>query len=81
MKISYPGTPGTPFFDGQIITDFLYRYSQLCIDYNLSSESEKFIDFLVIVVSFLQEGTMKIVLKGADWSTVRSILPKEYQEQ
>lgn len=39
MGIPYPGTPGAPFFDGQNITDFLDRDSQLCADYNLSSES------------------------------------------
>ena len=40
IVIPYPGTPGDPFFDGQNITDFLERYSQLCADYRLS-ESEK----------------------------------------
>lgn len=40
IVILYPGTPGAPSFDGQNITDFLDRYSQLCSDYRLS-ELEK----------------------------------------
>ncbi len=40
MVIPYPSAPGAPFFDGQNITDFLDRYSQLCSNYRLS-EAEK----------------------------------------
>ena len=40
MAMPYPGTPGTPFFDGRNVTDFLDRFSDLCDDYKLSN-SEK----------------------------------------
>lgn len=35
--MAYPGTLGTPFFDGRNITDFLEQYKDLCADYRLSS--------------------------------------------
>lgn len=32
LVIPYLGAPGAPFFDGQNITNFLKRYSQLYAD-------------------------------------------------
>ena len=36
----YPGAPGTPFFKGSNVTDFLDRYSRMCTDYRVD-EHEK----------------------------------------
>ena len=36
----YPGTPGTPYFDGRNATGFLDRFSDLCADYKLSDEEK-----------------------------------------
>ena len=78
MVIPYPGTPGAPFFDGQNITNFLDRYSQLCADYRLS-ESEK-IYRLPWYCEFFTGNYIKILIKGADWATVRSKLRREYKD-
>ena len=75
--IPYPGTPGTPFFDGQNITDFLDRYNQLCSDYHLS-ESEKIYRLPWYCELFMGK-YIKILIKGADWASVRSILRREYK--
>ena len=40
MVMPFPGTPGTPFFDGRNVTEFLDRFSDLCTDYKLS-DAEK----------------------------------------
>lgn len=29
----YPGAPGTPFFEGSNVTDFLDQYSRMCTNY------------------------------------------------
>lgn len=42
LTMAYPGTLGTPFFDGRNITDFLEQYKDLCADYRLSSAGKKF---------------------------------------
>ena len=77
--IPYPGVPGAPFFDGQNITNFLDRYSQLCSDYGLS-ESEK-IHRLPWYCELLVGKYAKILISGAaDWATVRSVLRKEYKD-
>ncbi|MCJ1262549.1 hypothetical protein MMC22_002419 [Lobaria immixta] len=39
--MAYPGTLGTPFFDGRNFTDFLEQYKDLCADYRLSSAGKK----------------------------------------
>lgn len=63
------------FFDGQNITDFLNRYSQLCSDYDLS-KSEK-IYRLPWYCEFFIGKYIEILIRGAaDWATVRSILRK-----
>ena len=40
MAMPYPGTPGTPFFEGANITDFLNRYELMCTDFRVE-EKEK----------------------------------------
>ncbi|MCJ1344896.1 hypothetical protein MMC31_003101 [Peltigera leucophlebia] len=77
LVIPYPGTPGAPFFDGQNITHFLDLYDQLCSDYRLS-ESEK-INRLPRYCEFFTGNYIKILIKGADWVAVRSILRREYK--
>ncbi|MCJ1348040.1 hypothetical protein MMC31_006271 [Peltigera leucophlebia] len=78
MVIPYPGTPGAPFFDGQNITRFLDLYDQLCSDYRLS-ELEK-INRLPWYCEFFTGNYIKILIKGADWVAVRSILRREYKD-
>ena len=78
IVIPYPGTPGALFFDRKNITDFLDLYSQLCADYYLL-ESEK-IYRLPWYCEFFTGNYIKILIKGADWAAVRSILRKEYKD-
>ena len=78
IVMPYPGTPGAPFFDGQNITHFLDLYNQLCSDYRLS-ESEK-INRLPWYCEFFTGNYIKILIKGADWAAVRTILRREYKE-
>ncbi|MCJ1348591.1 hypothetical protein MMC31_006823, partial [Peltigera leucophlebia] len=77
IVLPYPGSPGTPYF-GQNITDFLDRYSQLCVDYRLS-ESEK-IHRLPWYREFPTGNYTKGLIKGANWVVVRSILRREYKD-
>lgn len=70
--------PGAPLFDGQKITDFLDRCSQLCEDYHLS-ESKKNLP-PPVVFEFFTGNYVKIRIKGADWSVARLILRREYKD-
>ena len=36
----YPGTPGTPFFEGSNVTDFLDRYEQMCTDFRVEAKEK-----------------------------------------
>ena len=65
-------------FDGKNITHFLDLYDQLCSDYGLS-ESEK-IYRLPWYCEFFIGRYVKILIKGADWTTARSILRREYKD-
>ena len=77
IVIPYSVGPGAPFFDGQNITDFLDRCSQLCEDYHLS-ESEK-IYRLPWYCKYFTGNYVKILIKGADWAAARSVLRREYK--
>lgn len=33
LVMPYPGTPGTPFFEGSNVTDFFDQYGQMCTNY------------------------------------------------
>ncbi|MCJ1342812.1 hypothetical protein MMC31_001001 [Peltigera leucophlebia] len=78
IVIPYLGTPGARYFDGQKITDFLDRYSQLCADYRLS-ESDK-IHRLPWYCEFFTGNYIKILIKEAEWVAVRSILGRGYKD-
>ena len=38
--IPYPGAPGTFFFEGSNVTNFLDRYSQMCTDYRVDKHEK-----------------------------------------
>lgn len=78
LIMPYSDIPGAPFFDRQNITHFLDLYDQLCSDYCLS-ESEK-IYWLWWYCEFFIRKYIKILIKRADWATVRSVLRKEYKD-
>lgn len=40
FTMPYPGTPGTPFFEGSNITDFLNRYDQMCTDFLVEAKEK-----------------------------------------
>lgn len=72
--IPYPGAPDSPFFVGQNITNV---YSQLCSDYDILGIGK---DLSPPVVFWIFHWTyIKILIKGADWASVRSILCKVYR--
>lgn len=37
MALPQPGTPGTPFFRGKSISEFLLRYEEICFDYHVGT--------------------------------------------
>ena len=40
ITMPYPGTPGTPFFEGSNVTDFLDRYEQMCTDFRVEAKEK-----------------------------------------
>ena len=64
-------------FGWQNVTHFLDLYNQLCSDYRLL-EVEK-TNRLPWYCEFFTGNYIKILIKGVDWATARSILRKEYK--
>ena len=78
LVISYSGTSCVPFFNRQNITHFLNLYDQFCSDYRLS-ECEK-LYWLPWYCEFFIVKYFEILIKGADWTSVRSILRRMYKD-
>ena len=79
MAMPYPGTPGTPFFDGRNVTDFLDRFSDLCEDYKLSADEKmkrlpRYCDMRIgRTIETMKEWNLR------DWTKFRQCLREEYE--
>ena len=79
MPMPYPGTPGTPYFDGRNVTDFLDRFSDLCADYKLSDEEKmrrlpRYCDMRIgQSIETIREW------RDRDWKQFRTPLCEEYE--
>ena len=79
VGMPYPGTPGTPYFDGQNVTDFLNRFSDLCADYKLPNTEriKKLPRYCDVQIGQLIEATRE--WKDRNWEGLRKLLREEYE--
>lgn len=81
MAMPFPGTPGTPFFDGRNVTDFLDRFSDLCTDYKLSDAEKmrrlpRYCDMRIgLLIETIQEW------RERNWEKFREELREEYESE
>lgn len=77
----YPGAPGTPFFEGSNITNFLDRYSRMCTDYRVSEE-EKIKRLAWYCEMFTGKYIETLIsASGTTWAALRKVLREEYKDQ
>lgn len=77
----YPGAPGTPFFEGSNVTDFLDRYSRMCTDYRVD-EQEKIKRLSWYCEMFTGKYVETLISSsGTTWATLRKVLREEYKDQ
>ena len=77
----YPGAPGTPFFEGSNVTDFLDRYSRMCTDYRVD-EQEKIKRLSWYCEMFTGKYVETLISSsGTSWAALRKVLRDEYKDQ
>ena len=77
----YPGAPGTPFFEGSNVTDFLDRYSRMCTDYRVD-EHEKIKRLSWYCEMFTRKYVETLISSsGTSWAALRKVLREEYKDQ
>jgi hypothetical protein len=81
FSMPYPGSPGTPYFDGYNVTEFLERFSDLCSDYALE-EGEK-IRRLPRYCDVLNEQYVKSVIDTNlnGWKSLVKTLRRDYKDR
>ena len=81
IVMPYQGSPGTLFFEGANISDFLDRYSRMCSDYRIS-EKEKIRRLPWYCEMFTGKYIETLIgTSGTTWSTLRKVLREEYRDQ
>ena len=79
--MSYPGVPGSPFFDKANVSKFLKRFENMCDKHQMST-SEK-IRRLPWYCEIFTARHVKLVISfsGSDWYNIVTNLKKEYKDQ
>ena len=81
MPLPYPGAPGSPFFDGANVTEFLERYENMCEDYRVSL-AEKIRRLPLYGEMFTARHVKSVIgFSGSDWTKISKELKKEYKDQ
>ena len=79
MALPHPGSPGTPFFTGGNVTDFLDRYLLMCRDYRLAED--QIIPRLPWYCENLIGQNVKSMIEftSGDWDNLAKAMRKEYR--
>ena len=77
----YPGAPGSPFFEGGNISEFLERFENMCDDYQMST-SEKIRRLPWYCEIFTARHVRSVIgFSGLDWIKICTSLKKEYKDR
>lgn len=77
----YPGSPGSPFFEGANVSEFLERFEDMCDDYRMST-SEKIRRLPWYCEIFTARHIKSVIgFSGLDWAKICTNLKKEYKDQ
>ena len=81
MPIPYSGAPGSPFFEGANVTEFLERYENVCEDYRISL-AEKIRRLPLYYEMFTTRHIKSVIgFSGSDWTKISKELKKDYNDQ
>ena len=81
MAMPYPGTPGTPFFEGSNVTGFLTRYELMCSDFRME-EKEKIRRLPLYCEMFIGKYIESVIqAPGITWSAIRKALRSRYKDR
>ena len=81
MAMPYPGTPGTPFFEGSNITDFLNRYELMCTDFRVE-EKERIRRLPLYCEMFIGKYIESVIRpSGITWTAIRKALRSRYKDR
>ena len=79
--IPYPGAPGSPFFEGANISEFLERFENIC-DYYQMSTSEKICRLHWYFGMFTAQHVRSVIgFLGLDWIKIYASLKKKYKDR
>ena len=77
----YPGAPGSPFFDGANISEFLERFENMCDDYRMLI-SEKIRRLPLYCEMFIARRVRSVMgFSGLDQAKICTSLKKEYKDR
>ena len=80
LPMPQPGVPGSPWFDGTNVTEFLDRYSNMCRDYHVS-EKEMVRRMLWYCDSIVAQNIRSLTAyQDQDWEPLAKAMKEEYAE-
>ena len=79
--MQYQGAPGSPFFEGANVSEFLDRFENICDDYRMStSEKIRRLPWYCEMVTARHVRSL-IEFSELDWVTIYTNLKKEYKDR
>ena len=77
----YPGTPGSPFFEGANVSEFLEKFENMCDNYQMAA-FEKIRRLSWYCEIFTARHVRSVIgFLGLDWTKICTNLKKEYKDR
>ena len=79
MTMPQPGTPGTPFFQGKNVSEFLSRYEDMCEDYHVGNNEKirRLPRYCDMLIGQTIESLPDFVERR--WTQLSKVMKKEYK--